>query len=44
LLSGDAVIIRADGTGLSGVTTAAIRQGEVLAAAGGQVVYRTGHR
>jgi alpha-1,2-mannosyltransferase len=42
LLSGDAVIIiRADGTGLSRATTAAIRQGGVLAAAGGQAIYRT---
>ena len=42
LLSGDAVIvIRADGTGLSAATAAAIRQGGVLASAGGHVVYRT---
>jgi hypothetical protein len=42
LLSGDAVIIiRADGTGLSRATTAAIRRGGVLAAAGGYVIYRT---
>ena len=45
LLSGDAVIIiRADGTGLSRATTAAIRQGGVLAAADGQAIYRTPHR
>jgi alpha-1,2-mannosyltransferase len=45
LLSGDAVIvIRSEGTGLSQATTAAIRQGGVLAAADGQAVYRTPHR
>jgi hypothetical protein len=42
LLSGTAVIvIRADGTGLSAATAAAIRRGGVLAAAGGYAIYRT---
>ena len=45
LLSGDAVIIvRAAGTGLSAATTAAVRQGGVLASAGGHAVYRTPRR
>ena len=44
LLSGDAVIIvRAAGTGLSRATTAAIRQGGVLASAGRYAIYRTPH-
>jgi alpha-1,2-mannosyltransferase len=42
LLSGDAVIIiRADGTGLSTATAAAISGGGVLARAGGYRIYRT---
>jgi hypothetical protein len=45
LLSGDAVIVvRADGSGLSSATAAAIRQGGVLAAVDGHVVYRTARR